>query len=552
MAGRCGDVTVTVPVVPLADILPISDGRCSACGGLVLIDVGRFLLGWGYGDSSCTACSACRRLHSQCAKSRRSVDVDNGDTVYVLGEQSNAHDRVGLRHGSAVIALSVEAEQRGFTVNSVLKTGTGKVAVGRINVVHHDVLNRGSDNTPALDFAVCKQEHGIVAHEVLDVIETELALYGYLSIAEIVIQVKDVDKTDDLRRGTVHLLELIDDAPHCHCESFLPSGFLGCKLAAVEVLVKAIGDIGLKLEKELVIGHLNGHIVAVILDRFDGNSLCELLNGDGRIVLGLDLCLAVGDFLALADVAILQGKSCILGLEHSAGGFLDGAHDAEDFTQMLPVAREAGYKVDFSCRYGNIGCFGKIFFSHKLSFLKQFIVFGDCFLTCRSVFDFKNLLARHSTAAVFQRSAGINASTARLVILEVFIRCRLKSHVVRHFLRDFEDIVINVIRLNAFTGQVLFTLILRVLGRQLVKRLFQLAVVIRKRLNLVRFGLLCFLPFAVLGKLLRSGHTLALALEAFVNDLVNFCLSKRSLSLNVLGAAAIFGCVSVYDFFCHW
>ena len=54
----------------------------------------------------------------------------------------------------------------------------GVVAVGGVNVVHHDVVHGSGNDLALCDLAVRQQEDGVVAHEILDVLEAVLVLDG--------------------------------------------------------------------------------------------------------------------------------------------------------------------------------------------------------------------------------------------------------------------------------------------------------------------------------------------------------------------------------------
>ena len=95
---------------------------------------------------------------------------------------------------------------------------------------------------------------------------------------------------------------------------------------------ESAGNVSLKLEKELVVSHLNSVLITVILDCFDRYSLCVLLDSHFRIGLFFYSKLAVRDFLTLANKSALQSALCVFGLEYSTRLFFNRSHDAQNVT----------------------------------------------------------------------------------------------------------------------------------------------------------------------------------------------------------------------------
>nr|DAJ65734.1 MAG TPA: hypothetical protein [Caudoviricetes sp.] len=327
------------------------------------------------------------------------------DAVQILSEQGHAHNGEALRDCGVVVALSVEADEVACLARSgVDQTGLGKVAVGGVNIVQDDVVHRGCDDLSTRDLAAGKQEDGVVAHEVFDVLETELVLNGDVGRAQVLVHIQNVGEAHDAGDGAVHVLELVLNTTLCHRQSHLEGLGGTFQGAGVQVLVEAVGDVCGQLVQELVIGLLNGDIVAILLDGFQRDGFGELFDSNVSIGLFFDGELAVGDFLALSNSAALKRTLGVLALEGSAGLHPNGAHDAHDVAQMLPVALEAGDEVDFSGVDGNVGSYDKIFFCCHVLFLsaacKEVGICSNRGLTFASILDCKDLVFGHFGAGV--------------------------------------------------------------------------------------------------------------------------------------------------------
>ena len=255
----------------------------------------------------------------------------------------------------------METNQVRFAISSIVKTGAGEIAVSRVDVVQNDVLNRSRNDTAALDFFVRQQEHGAVAHEVLDVLEAELSLDGNIGAAEVVIQVHDVHEADNVCRGSVHLLELVDNSALRHRKRTLPVCFADAQKTGIQVVVEPDRDVGLKLIQESFVCHRDCDVISVFLDCLDRDRLRVLFDVDVRIVLLNDRRFGVGDLFALAD-ALRERHACGLGFQDGARLLFDGAHNAENVAQVLPVPRKAGYKIDFTSGYLNVARHGQVVF----------------------------------------------------------------------------------------------------------------------------------------------------------------------------------------------
>nr|DAF30263.1 MAG TPA: hypothetical protein [Caudoviricetes sp.] len=357
--------------------------------------------------------------HPPCRLDRfaRSDGLDS-NTVQILSKQGHAHNGVALGGCSAVVCLSVEADEVAcLACGPVDQTCAGKLAIRRIHIVHDDVVYRGGNNLSLRDLTVGQQEDGVVAHEILDVLEAELVLHGDIGIAQIVVHVHHVDKANNAGHGAMHGLELVLYRALGMCQRHLEGLGSALQGAGVQELVELIRYQSGQVVQELIIGLLHGDIVAVILDRLKGDRLAVLVDGDLAVLLLLDGVLAERDLFALAHGAALQGALCILALEHGARLHPDRAHDAQNGAQMVPVALETGHKVDFTRGYGDIGGHGDIFFCCHMLFLsaacKQVGICCNGRLAFASVLDCKNLVFGHFGAGVGGRGVHLRAGGGR-------------------------------------------------------------------------------------------------------------------------------------------
>nr|DAX28979.1 MAG TPA: hypothetical protein [Caudoviricetes sp.] len=340
------------------------------------------------------------------------------DAVQILGEQGHAGDGEALRDSGGVVALGVEADQVvGLARGGVHQPSFCVVAVGGVNVVHHDVVHGGCNDLALCDLAVRQQEDGVVAHEILDVLEAVLVLDGDRGGAQVLRHVQDVSKAHNAGNGSVHILELVLHTALCHGQSHLEGLGGAFQAAGVQVLVELVRDLCGQVEQELVIGLLHGHIIAIVLDCLQGDGLGVLFDCDLAVVLLLDGVLAVGDLLALCYGAALQGALGVLALQHGAGLHPNGAHDAHDLPQVLPVALEACHKVDFPRVDGDLGSGDQIgLCCHVLVLSAACKQVGICCngrLALASVLDCKNLVFGHFGAGVGGRGVHLCAGGSR-------------------------------------------------------------------------------------------------------------------------------------------
>nr|DAT71301.1 MAG TPA: hypothetical protein [Caudoviricetes sp.] len=340
------------------------------------------------------------------------------DAVQILSKQGHAGDGEALRDGGGVVALGVEADQvAGLACGGVHQPSFCVVAVGGVNVVHHDVVHGGGNDLAFCDLAVRQQEDGVVAHEILDVLEAVLVLDGDVCGAQIFGHVQNVGKAHNAGDGAVHILELVLHTALCHGQSHLKGLGGAFQAAGVQVLVELVRDLCGQVEQELVIGLLHGHIIAIVLDCLQGDGLGVLFDCDLAVVFLLDGVLAVGDLLALCHGAALQGALGVLALQHGAGLHPDGTHDAHDLPQVLPVALEACHKVDFTGVDGDLGSGDQIGLCCHVLVLsaarKQVGICCNGRLALASVLDCKNLVFGHFGAGVGGRSVHLCAGGGR-------------------------------------------------------------------------------------------------------------------------------------------
>nr|DAE28090.1 MAG TPA: hypothetical protein [Siphoviridae sp. ctkfT29] len=274
------------------------------------------------------------------------IDSDDRNAVQILGPQRHAHNRKALTHSSAIVALSVEADQGSFTAHGVSQAQAGELARG-VNIVQVNVLNGGCNDLVAGNLSCGQQEQGGVAHKVLDVGQAESVLHGHLSAAQIVVSIQDVRKADNFGYILLDGGKLVQHLALSLRQSGLPGGSLAGQAAGVQEGVELGHHLVLQLCQESVIGLLYGDCRAVLVHVLDGHGFCVLLQGD-IFFRGLgDSGLAIGDYSTGGHSAALQRNAS--GVRHQSGARLlaDGPHDAVDFAQCVPVVGKAGYKVQF-------------------------------------------------------------------------------------------------------------------------------------------------------------------------------------------------------------
>nr|DAH19609.1 MAG TPA: hypothetical protein [Caudoviricetes sp.] len=281
------------------------------------------------------------------------LDSDDRDAVQILGPQSHAHDREALAHSSAVVALRVEADQGSFAAHGISQSQARELTRG-VNIIQVNVLDGGCNDLVAGNMSCGQQEQGAVAHEVLDVGQTEGVLHGNLRTAQIVVSVQDVRKTDNFGHILLDGGKLVQHLALSLRQSGLPRSGLAGQTAGVQEGVKFAHHLVLQLGEESIIGLLHGDCRAVLVHIFDGHGLSILLQGD-VILHGLcDGGLAVRDYSTGRHFATLQCHAG--GIRHQRGTCLlaNGPHDAVDVTQRLPVVGEAGHKVQLAGSHASV------------------------------------------------------------------------------------------------------------------------------------------------------------------------------------------------------
>ena len=255
-----------------------------------------------------------------------------------------------------VRALRMEAYQVGFAFNAVLKAELRKLAVGGVDVVQVDILDGAGDNLALCNIGRGQEEHGRVAHEVLDIVQAELGLHGDFSRAEILVKIKHVHKRYNVGYGLAHGVKLIQyhalGAGECHLPRF---GLGCCQRAGVQESEEVCKNVALQFVHERSIALFDCNGSAVFCNLFKGYSMRVLFDVDVSLKGFGNSVFAVGDNRACGYSVRGQGHTCSVGCKASAGRFPYRAHDAEDIPQCFPVLGEARYKINFA-RY-NVGIY---------------------------------------------------------------------------------------------------------------------------------------------------------------------------------------------------
>ena len=268
----------------------------------------------------------------------------------------------------------MDADQVGFALNSVVQAQLGKVAVTGVNIVEVDVLHRQRNNRALCNVLVRQQEQGAVAKEVLHVVQAENGLHGNFFVAQIVVSVQNVGKTNDLGNVLVHTRKLVQHLALRHSKRPLPCGLAQRQSAGAQEGIKLTQNLILESHQKSIVGLFHGHVSAVLGNGFQ----CYALG-----VLG-DLDISVGDRLHLhfgeRNLVTLGNRSAALQRTVNAGFvrhqlsarcLADRAHNAHNVAQRVPVVRESRYKIDLADGGRKLTGSGHIVFSsHSSSFLK--------------------------------------------------------------------------------------------------------------------------------------------------------------------------------------
>nr|DAT48934.1 MAG TPA: hypothetical protein [Caudoviricetes sp.]DAV62342.1 MAG TPA: hypothetical protein [Caudoviricetes sp.] len=348
------------------------------------------------------------------------ADGHDCDAVQILCPQLHAHDGIVGSGGVLVVVLGMVAQQVGLTGDGVVCAHGGIVPVCGIHVVQVDVLHGNGNHLLLLDVSIGQKEEGAVTEEVLDVVQAELGLNGDLLVAQVVVKVHDVGKAHDLGYIQIVVGKALQDCALCDSQSTLP-GLLGAhQLAGLEEGVKVGQNFLLQLIAERSIGALHGHSRAVLGDGFDRNGLCPLAELDVVIGHRLDLGLGQRDVFAFTHGgAALQAavNGCLVGDQFGARCLADGAHDAQNGAQSVPVLLELGNKIHLANRGSDLGSSGKIFGCCHVLLLcckpERFRVGRNGRLPFACVFDVDDLLFGHFGAGVGGRGVHLRAGGGR-------------------------------------------------------------------------------------------------------------------------------------------
>ena len=127
-----------------------------------------------------------------------------------------------------IVALYMEANQVRLTVRGIDQPSPGKVTGRWIDVIQDNVLNWGCNHTSTLDFLIRQQEHRRKSHKVLHILESKCGLNGDIGVAQIIVQIKHIHKSNHVGYSAMNLLKFVDNPAFCHSQCPLPGGFRTC------------------------------------------------------------------------------------------------------------------------------------------------------------------------------------------------------------------------------------------------------------------------------------------------------------------------------------
>nr|DAS59598.1 MAG TPA: hypothetical protein [Caudoviricetes sp.] len=295
----------------------------------------------------------------------------NGDTVQVLCPQLHAHKSVHIASCAAVVAVNMHTNQVGFALDGIVQAQLGEIAVGGVDVVQVDVLHRDGNDLVAGDVFCGKQEQSGITHEILNIGQAECGLRGDFLVAQIAVEVQNVGKADNLGNITIHAGKLVQHVALCQSKALLPSGSSYSQRASVQEGVEVAQNLVLQGDKERLVGLFNGNICAVLGDCLNGYALGILGNLNVAVGFGRDLHLGQRNLIALSNGRTASQSavnSGLIGDQLRAGGLADGAHNAHDGAQRVPVLAKAGDKVNLPGIDSNLGSGSQVrFCSHILA-----------------------------------------------------------------------------------------------------------------------------------------------------------------------------------------
>ena len=248
----------------------------------------------------------------------------------------------------------METNQVSLALNGVVQAQAGKLAIAGIHIVQVNVFHGGSNNLIPGDLRRRQQEQGGIAHEIFDVVDAELGLYGDVCSTQIVIGIQNVGKTYHLGDILLDSGKLVQNLALSLGKRILPGGGGLGQAAGVQEGVELTHDNILELCQECVIGLFYGDFRAVLVHIFDGYGFRVLLNRQVRLCRLHDGGLAVGDNLAGVNRAALQVNTGGVRHQRRTGGLSDRASDAQNISQRLPVVIKPGNKVDLARGHAGI------------------------------------------------------------------------------------------------------------------------------------------------------------------------------------------------------
>src|SRR5699024_1249628 len=178
-----------------------------------------------------------------------------------------------------------------------------------------------------------------------DVVNTKLGLHSDVRSAQVIIGIQDIGKAHNLGHVLSHACKLVQHLALCLGQSGLPGGGGASQRTSVQEGVKVTKHHILQAGQEGVVALFHSDSSAVLVHVLNGHSLGVFLDGQIVFLGGGDGGFAVGDHLTGTDVAGFQRHAGGIRNQLGAGRLADGAHDAQNLAQGVPVVVEPGDEV---------------------------------------------------------------------------------------------------------------------------------------------------------------------------------------------------------------
>ena len=214
---------------------------------------------------------------------------------------------------------------------------------------------------------------GLSAQEVLQILDAVHGLKRNVRAAQILTGIQGVHEGHDVGIVAAHLLELVLDQGHSHGHGHLEGAVGGSQGAALREGVEVIQHVALKLVQQGVVCLLHSDGSTVLGYSLGGHGLAVLQKSQVFIGHRHDGRQGQRHFVTFSNGAVLKRNARAAGHQLGARSLADGAHNAQDFDQGIPVGLKALNKVDFlDGNAGKLGSCGSVSDNgHVSSFLSS-------------------------------------------------------------------------------------------------------------------------------------------------------------------------------------